>query len=763
MVSDGEGGAFITWQDRRNEVSTRFDIYAQRIESNGNVLWEENGVVVCEEILEQENARICRDNAGGIFIAWEDSRNDPIGLIEDIYAQRIDGDGNVLWEEGGVEVCTDDENQGYIEILSDGNEGLFIIWRDDRNGDFPHCDIYAQYFNPDGTINWTENGISICSEEGMQEQPIIVPNNADGFLAFWSDSRNSEGIFYQSVDDQGALLFAQDQIVKDGVSGSIYDIFALNLPNDKNLVIWSDNRHLFNQAKICLQIVDNEGIAELSEDGVILCDPGEQAEQESPQAVLTDDNEVIIVWEDGRESNYSIPQIYAQKIDLQGNVMWNPEGILLYQTAANFDQQEPVICSDSEGGAFIAWTEYITPMFNLALFIHRISSGGSLVWGEEPLQIEIEETEDLDNYEVNIEADGSGNAVLAWRSGSFITDFDIFGAKVTADGDTAWTTSVCDADDWQMSPVMEITPEGDYLVLWLDRRTGNDYDIYAQKFDNEGNTLWQEDGILIVAEDEEQINPQMVVDDEGYIFVIWGDERNGLDHDIYCQRVSPAGELMFAGSGLLVAGGEGDQINSVFIADNAGGAYITWQDHNADFPYYPALKAVHLNALGEIADPVWQAGGNPVLQLDYDYQVNSIMIPDNYGGAVAFWVDVRAGFGSYSGYNDLYAMRMNDFSTGIPDLANDTQTPVQFRLYPAYPNPFNPKTTIRFDLPSAGQVELKVYDVTGREVAALGTGHWALGQHSVVWNAEEMSSGMYFVRLAVDDRESMVKKVVLMK
>ena len=79
------------------------------------------------------------------------------------------------------------------------------------------------------------------------------------------------------------------------------------------------------------------------------------------------------------------------------------------------------------------------------------------------------------------------------------------------------------------------------------------------------------------------------------------------------------------------------------------------------------------------------------------------------------------------------------------------------------PNPFNNHTTISYELRDAGFVDLKVYDITGRKRATLVTGHLSPGQHSVVWNAGDVGSGVYFVRLAVNDGQQSVKKVVLVK
>jgi parallel beta-helix repeat protein len=79
------------------------------------------------------------------------------------------------------------------------------------------------------------------------------------------------------------------------------------------------------------------------------------------------------------------------------------------------------------------------------------------------------------------------------------------------------------------------------------------------------------------------------------------------------------------------------------------------------------------------------------------------------------------------------------------------------------PNPFNPTTTITFDLPEATEVNLVVYNVSGREVANLIDGYQTAGYHEFTFDAKELVSGVYFVRLTVNSGQSMVQKVVLMK
>jgi hypothetical protein len=86
----------------------------------------------------------------------------------------------------------------------------------------------------------------------------------------------------------------------------------------------------------------------------------------------------------------------------------------------------------------------------------------------------------------------------------------------------------------------------------------------------------------------------------------------------------------------------------------------------------------------------------------------------------------------------------------------------EYELTDAYPNPFNPSTTIRYSLPENGLVSIIVYDVSGREVATLVNSQHDAGRYSVTFNGANLSSGTYFYRMTAADF-SMTKRIMLLK
>ncbi|MCC6475654.1 S8 family serine peptidase [bacterium] len=93
---------------------------------------------------------------------------------------------------------------------------------------------------------------------------------------------------------------------------------------------------------------------------------------------------------------------------------------------------------------------------------------------------------------------------------------------------------------------------------------------------------------------------------------------------------------------------------------------------------------------------------------------------------------------------------------------NGVALPTKFALHSAYPNPFNPSTQLRFDVPSASQVSLRIFDLTGREVATLVNGRHEPGVYHASWNASSLATGVYFARLDAGEY-TLTQKLLLLK
>jgi hypothetical protein len=101
-----------------------------------------------------------------------------------------------------------------------------------------------------------------------------------------------------------------------------------------------------------------------------------------------------------------------------------------------------------------------------------------------------------------------------------------------------------------------------------------------------------------------------------------------------------------------------------------------------------------------------------------------------------------------------------DPTVNVEEIQNDL--PSDFTLFQNYPNPFNPKTKIEFRIVNSGFVSLKVFNVLGKEVAILVNDYKPAGKFEVEFNASELTSGVYFYQLKVENIIE-TKKMILLK
>ena len=96
------------------------------------------------------------------------------------------------------------------------------------------------------------------------------------------------------------------------------------------------------------------------------------------------------------------------------------------------------------------------------------------------------------------------------------------------------------------------------------------------------------------------------------------------------------------------------------------------------------------------------------------------------------------------------------------ELSATSAAPLSYQIQSAYPNPFNPVTSIVYSLPQNGNVELIVYNIQGRQLHTLVNKFQTAGYHSINWNASSYPSGVYLIRMIIGEF-AQTQKVVLVK
>lgn len=236
MVPDGSGGVVLVWTDFR---ASNGDLYAQRVNAGGVILWQPNGVPLCTEPSGQALTSACSDGAGGAIVSWTDQRT---GLYK-VYAQRVTGSGTRAWSPDGVAVCTADSAQASTRIASDGANGAFVSWWDYRFG--PNFRSFLQRVNAAGNRVWADTGVPVALVPGPS-QAELLPDGAHGVIACWSDWRTVSNyyladVYAQRFDAGGAPLWGPNDVLVSGAPGNQAGAALVGAPGGA-IVAFTDRR-----------------------------------------------------------------------------------------------------------------------------------------------------------------------------------------------------------------------------------------------------------------------------------------------------------------------------------------------------------------------------------------------------------------------------------------------------------------------------------------------------------------------------------------
>jgi hypothetical protein len=384
----------------------------------------------------------------------------------------------------------------------------------------------------------------------------------------------------------------------------------------------------------------------------------------------------------------------------------------------------------TQDSMFVATGLTDTPNDFENIYLVKISDSGSIIWeknfGGSLKEVAQSLTNALD-----------GGIVITGVTKSFgAGEEDLFIFKTTIDGDSLWLKTYGTTGNdggYGITP----TSDGGYIIAGQY----NWSDLWLLKTDSDGDTLWT--SVIGGVDYEEGLSVKETADG-GYIICGSTASFGAGQLDVYLVKTDSNGKVdwqkTFGGSGYE----EGRRViinndnGYILMANTDGGTpgefdyLIIWTDLNGD-----TIKTISYGDAGE--DRCYD-----MISVDSDYL---LIAASNYNP-------------HSDGDASLLFIYKNDVPTNVND--NHDNTIEGFYLSEAYPNPFNPSTTIHYQIPQAGIVILKIYDILGNEVATLVNEEKSAGKYNVNFNASSLSSGVYIYKIQTSSFINS-KKMILLK
>ena len=748
---DGTGSFIITWQDKR---SNYFDIYAQRIDLDGNIYWQNNGIPVYTADNEQSNPRITTASDGGAFIVWEDKRNDID--YKDLYIQKLDIDGNLVWNEDGVIVSNAYNDQQDPRLKSDDNGGVFVAWNDSREN-VPNVDIYAQRFDQDGNPQMTDNGKLVSNAPGKQFN-VLVKKSDDYFFVNWGDMRTgSIGVSYQVFDNTGNELLEENGIsMALGLSGQAQDMVSTYDPhNDRAIFAWIDSRLSSFGRQIYVQALDRHGKIYQENGKPLLEEPLSNISHLDITA--REGGGAVLIWQ-GKDADSS-PITFAQAIDSEGNSLWQENGVPLGLEHNMDDSYAKVTKIGNQ--YYFGWSEIRAEDFNwtVKMFGNKISENGEVLWGEDSKEI-------VGIVADCIISDLVGRYYIYSTNDSSQTSIRV--KKVNENGETAdsWPDEgkiICDIEDVQVSKPKGIMTENGLLIVWKDLRNNDSSSFYGQLINEDGNIQWEENGKPLVSyttsigQHVDQTYLDMVYDEE--LYFSWTDARTTPDKNIASQKFDLNGNMLWNEDAVYVADKDSTQTEST-ITTMGNDLFVAFRDYGS------ADSDIFAQCISDDGSINWSNEGLAVCTSPRTQKLpDAVELSD--GTVVLAWIDGRS-----SGKTEIYGIYAQSLNSNGISVEEDHYSNSSLSNITNYPNPYIPsansetKSTFSFNLKNACKVQVDIFNIRGQKVKTLVNKHLISGQHEIMWNGknnnnQEISSGIYFYKIKAGEDTKTNKMLIL--
>ncbi|MCP4573432.1 MAG: T9SS type A sorting domain-containing protein [bacterium] len=419
------------------------------------------------------------------------------------------------WAPNGVRVTQEAETQREPALVSDGQGGAFLVWRDARGGGA--YSLYMQRLSAMGYEVWDVNDLplsDITSSTGMAFTPKVVNNSPYTFFVSWSDSRPSvslQGGYIQSVNSSGTSQWTANGLftemdsspwmLADGSGGA----FVAGISSGNDLVA---------------QRYDTGGTPLWPGDYVEVLDPA------SMPGLVSDGAGGIYLG--CQYTGFSSDYVFGEHLDGAGIAQWDDHWVSYTGYPTTYDGQ---LAPDGEGGAYYLWEQ------EGVLRAQRMDAAGTPLWSVYSAWV----VPFSGSADARMIPDGLGGALVLYQPNYA----DISLVRLAPDGTNTWVTSVCDWVYVQENGRLASDGLGGAFVVWEDSRNSfsTDLDIYAQHIDKDGVAQWTDDGVPISTAILDQEHPQITATGNHSAIIAWDSHVGDFLVDIFAQVIDIDGSI----------------------------------------------------------------------------------------------------------------------------------------------------------------------------------------------------------------------------
>lgn len=455
--------------------------------------WSTNpatNLAIADRPADQVLPKIASTTDGGSYIAWFDHASGNF----DVYLQRLDAQGNELWPHNGILVSNNTQSTSLVDwdIMADANDHAVVTFTDARAGS--DLDVYAYRVSPTGAMVWGANGVTLSNNTDYEPDPRLAQTTDGSFVFVWAriPGSGTGSIRIQKLDAVGNPQYPADGLPINGGT--------------------------------------NERPAFCS-------------------VVAADNGSYIVSWI--REFSISSPlrHLRAQKFDANGNPLWGPNPLVIYDTVSLPPAYKPILQRDGSGGALMCWHSATGVLFNS--YVQHVSSAGLELFPHEGVPV---------STEANRNKLDPSLAYIA-STGELIVAFTKKDSNQVLSGTSAQKVSPAGLVQWgangiDLLPLDNVTKfstrsvpfsTGAMIFLFDAPNPPSQLEqLVGMRIDNAGAFVWPLSTRVLSSTLANKDKLVATIDSTGVAKLAWHDDRVLGDPDnVYAQNINPDGTLGF--------------------------------------------------------------------------------------------------------------------------------------------------------------------------------------------------------------------------
>ncbi|VAX23300.1 hypothetical protein MNBD_IGNAVI01-487, partial [hydrothermal vent metagenome] len=648
-------------------------------------------------------------NSNGDFAAtWQSSKKyDGKTLMQQFDKNGNKVDTTIIFPNGSM-------LHPKLEYLN--NEKLVLAWTE-VSFQYDNNRVCVQLLSESGTP--IGDVITVDSDTAHSFGNLALSASTDDqFIITWERENN---IFAQRYSNNGASIGETLVVNHNNEIAYRYEPAISANINGEFIITWATL--LGNFSDITFQQYTETGEQINDNRSAIIGASG--SSQSNSVIEVSSDGKYVIAWEDEKEGYASI----CAKIYDEQNQPISDE-IKLVDNGVNSDQIRPSIAINGNDKVLIIWYGRREDGFE-NIYGQFLSLNGEKIGSN----IKISDSEN--NWGAEVGSGGNDDFVVTWnRYTESGVGNGIYGQRLNPNGEKLGANFRVSEDGYGGSrSSVAVNSDNSFIVTWKGSQPDRGTVVLARRFTSEAVPLGKS---FIVTKAERPDTPQsqvapVIIDSSGNTTICWTEYQSGYDRKILFSKYESNGQLSISNKVLNGPLPTREWFSKIAIDDNGDDFIVVWEEFiNGS---YDILAQQVGDSMGEIFRITNTSDG---IQSLPNLKVKNDKI-------YSTWTDNRL---ENSGF-DIWA---NVLSWDSPTDVKDVNTIKEYKLSQNYPNPFNPSTTIKYSIPNVGAghaptVQLKVYDVLGREVATLVNKEQSAGNYEIQFDASNLTSGIYFYKM----------------